>query len=188
MILLIDNYDSFTYNLWQYLKELTDEEISIVRNDDVKGLSSAMSIYSRLIISPGPGRPENAGSCVDIVKNEKERPILGVCLGHQIICRAYDVKVGYAKKLFHGKKSQVYIKGGSKLYTGMDESFEAGRYHSLAALCVSDDSELRITAQTGEGEIMSIEHKTLPVYGVQFHPESILTKHGKKILSNFLEV
>lgn len=188
MILLIDNYDSFTYNLWQYLKELTNEEIVILRNDDVSGISEAVSSYSKLLISPGPGKPDDAGICIEIVKNEKKRPVLGVCLGHQIICSAYGVKVGHAKALFHGKKSTVYIKEESKLYKGIEKRFEAGRYHSLAALCVDDDSELKITSVTAQGEIMSVEHKSLPVYGVQFHPESILTKQGKKILSNFLEV
>ena len=188
MILLIDNYDSFTYNLYQYTSELTDEEVTVIRNDSA-AVSEILDMgYSRLIISPGPGRPENAGVCVELLKREIKKPVLGVCLGHQAICMAYDFGITYAKKLFHGKKSSVDIICESPIFKGLGNRIEVGRYHSLAAdnNCIS--AQLLVTSRAEDGEIMSVQHKEHNIFGIQFHPESILTDCGKTILKNFLEV
>ncbi len=188
MILLIDNYDSFTYNLYQYTSELTGEEVRVIRND-AAAVSEILEMgYSRLIISPGPGRPENAGVCVELVKREHNKPVLGVCLGHQAICLAYDFGITYAKKLFHGKKSSVDIISDSQIFKGLGKKIEVGRYHSLAADSSCFSAHLLVTSQTEDGEIMSVQHKEHNIFGIQFHPESILTDCGKTILKNFLEV
>jgi len=188
MILLIDNYDSFTYNLYQYICELSAQKTVVIRNDDISADEILAMEYERLVISPGPGRPEKAGVCLEIIKKETKRPILGVCLGHQAVCLAYGINITYAAGIFHGKRSYINIIRDSKLFRNMERRIEGARYHSLAADRTSDFSEIIVTSVTDDGEIMSVEHRDLPVFGIQFHPESILTSCGKKILSNFLEV
>ncbi len=186
MILLIDNYDSFSYNLYQLVGSI-NPDIRVIRNDEmtieeIKSLSP-----ERIILSPGPGRPENAGVCIETAKTlGKEIPILGVCLGHQSIFEAFGGVVTYAKKLMHGKMSKVRLNTSSLIFKGLPETIEAARYHSLAADETTIPDCLKITAETSDGEIMAIEHKKYPIYGVQFHPESILTPKGKEILVNFL--
>ena len=187
MILLIDNYDSFSYNLYQFVGEIS-ADIKVVRNDaltldEIKKLSP-----SHIIISPGPGRPENAGIIIDVVKNI-DAPILGVCLGHQAICAAFGANITYAKKLMHGKQSEILCENSSPLFKNLPIRFFVGRYHSLVAESSTIPADLKITARAlNDNEIMAVQHKTLPIYGVQFHPESILTQYGKTILKNFLEV
>ena len=187
MVLLIDNYDSFSYNLYQFVGEIS-ADIKVIRNDaltldEIKKLSP-----SHIIISPGPGRPENAGIIIDVVKNIQV-PILGVCLGHQAICAAFGAKITYAKKLMHGKQSEILCENNSPLFKNLPIRFLVGRYHSLVAESSTMPADLKITARAlNDNEIMAVQHKTLPIYGVQFHPESILTQHGKTILKNFLEV
>lgn len=187
MVLLIDNYDSFSYNLYQFVGEIS-ADIKVVRNDaltldEIKKLSP-----SHIIISPGPGRPENAGIIIDVVKNI-DAPILGVCLGHQAICAAFGANITYAKKLMHGKQSEILCENNSALFKNLPIRFLVGRYHSLVAESSTIPADLKITARAlNDNEIMAVQHKTLPIYGVQFHPESILTQHGKTILKNFLEV
>ena len=187
MVLLIDNYDSFSYNLYQLVGEFT-EDIKVIRNDaltvdEIKKLSP-----SHIILSPGPGRPENAGIIIDVVKNVRV-PILGVCLGHQAICAAFGAKITYAKKLMHGKQSEIICETDSPLFKNLPIRFFVGRYHSLVAESATLPADLKITARAlNDNEIMAVQHKTLPIYGVQFHPESILTPQGKTILKNFLEV
>lgn len=187
MVLLIDNYDSFSYNLYQFVGEIS-ADIKVIRNDaltldEIKKLSP-----SHIIISPGPGRPENAGIIIDVVKNI-DAPILGVCLGHQAICAAFGAKITYAKKLMHGKQSEILCENNSPLFKNLPIRFLVGRYHSLVAESATIPADLKITARAlNDNEIMAVQHKTLPIYGVQFHPESILTQHGKTILKNFLEV
>ena len=189
MILLIDNYDSFSYNLYQFVGELADEEIKVIRNDEL----SVDEIYalkpSHIIISPGPGRPADAGICEELVmRSDGSVPILGVCLGHQGICEAFGARVGYADKLMHGKQSVIRQVGSSRLFENLPYKFMVGRYHSLAAERRSMPACLRITSESYDGAIMSVEYVSLPIYGVQFHPESILTPDGKQILTNFLNI
>ena len=188
MILVIDNYDSFVYNLVQYLGELGEKKVEIFRNDKIS-LSRIKTLEpKRIVISPGPGRPENAGICNGIIKKFVGKiPILGDCLGHQCIGYSLGAKIVSAKKLMHGKISLIYH-NGKGIYRGLKNPFEATRYHSLIIEEESVPDVLKITARTISGEIMGIEHKKFPLYGVQFHPESILTKEGKKLLSNFLRM
>lgn len=187
MIALIDNYDSFSYNLYQLVCQIRPE-VQVIRNDKVTVEELEAMGPEAIILSPGPGRPEDAGICVDTVRRLGAKiPIFGVCLGHQSICEAYGATVSYAKQLMHGKVSQIRALPGSRLFEGMDETFQAGRYHSLAAVRETMPSQLKVTAVTDDGEIMAVEHETYPVYGVQFHPESILTPDGRKILENFLK-
>ncbi len=187
MVLVIDNYDSFVYNLVQYLGEL-GEEVKVHRNDKIS-LSRIESMKpGQIVISPGPGRPENAGICNEIIKKFMGKiPILGVCLGHQCIGYSLGAKIVSAKKLMHGKISLIYH-NGKGIYRGLKNPFEATRYHSLIIARETAPDILKITAETKEKEIMGIEHKKFPLYGVQFHPESILTKEGKKLLGNFLKL
>lgn len=187
MILLIDNYDSFSYNLYQFVGEIS-ADIKVVRNDALTLDEIEKLSPSHIIISPGPGRPENAGIIIDVVKNIPV-PILGVCLGHQAICAAFGAKITYAKKLMHGKQSEILCENNSPLFKNLPIRFLVGRYHSLVAESSTIPNDLKITARAlNDNEIMAVQHKTLPIYGVQFHPESILTQHGKTILKNFLEV
>ena len=187
MILLIDNYDSFSYNLYQLVGEIS-ADIKVIRNDaltvdEIKKLSPR-----HIILSPGPGRPENAGVIIDVVKNI-DVPILGVCLGHQAICAAFGANITYAKRLMHGKQSEIICETDSPLFKNLPIRFLVGRYHSLVAESATLPADLTITARAlDDNEIMAVQHKTLPIYGVQFHPESILTPQGKTILKNFLEV
>ena len=192
MILLIDNYDSFSYNLYQLTGSL-NPDIRVVRNDELTAEEIGEMNPEAIILSPGPGRPEAAGCCIDVVKKLGHKiPILGICLGHQAICEALGGEVSYAKKLMHGKQSVVTAAGTgqekSTLFQGLPEQFPAARYHSLAAVEVSLPKELKVTARADDGEIMAVEHEAYPIYGLQFHPESILTPDGKKMIENFLEV
>ena len=187
MTLLIDNYDSFSYNLFQLVGEL-DPSIRVIRNDDMTPDQIRELGPDRIILSPGPGRPENAGVIIDVVKKlGPDIPVLGVCLGHQAICAAYGAKITYAKELMHGKASEVTWKEDCPLFSGCPEKLQVARYHSLAADPATLPDCLEVTARTGDGEVMAVQHKKYPVFGVQFHPESILTPEGKKILSNFMK-
>ena len=181
-MLVIDNYDSFVYNLVQYVRELGAEVV--VRRNDV-GIEELKKIKAdRVIISPGPGRPESAGVSEEVVK-ELRCPILGVCLGHQVIGHVFGARIGYARRLMHGKVSEIHH-DSKGLLKGVKNPFHATRYHSLV-VCEADlPSCLQISARAEDGEIMGIRHRTLPIEGVQFHPESILTGEGRKIIENFL--
>ncbi len=185
MILMIDNYDSFTYNLVQYLSEL-GEKIVVYRNDKIRLEDIEALRPSRIVISPGPGRPREAGISINVIKRFSGKiPILGVCLGHQCIAEAFGGKVVPARKLMHGKTSMIYhAKRG--IFKDIANPFEATRYHSLIVQKKSLPSSLQVTARTKDKEIMALKHKRLQVWGVQFHPESILTKDGKKLLRNFI--
>ena len=188
MILLIDNYDSFSYNLYQYIGEL-NPDIKVIRNDELSVEEIKALKPEKIIISPGPGRPENAGVIIEVIKKlGKDIPILGVCLGHQAICMAYGAVVTYASKLMHGKQSIAKLDKSCPLFKGLKEEISVARYHSLAADVNTIPEELKITALTGENDVMAVSHKEYPVYGLQFHPESILTPDGKTILSNFLNL
>ncbi len=186
MILMIDNYDSFTYNLVQYLGEL-GEKIKIFRNDEITIDKIKKIRPERIIISPGPGTPENAGICNNVIKSFSGKiPILGVCLGHQCIGYSFGAEIVRALRLMHGKTSPIYH-DGRKIFKHLPQPFIATRYHSLIIKKSSLPDCLKISAWTKEGEIMGVRHKKFKVEGVQFHPESILTQEGKKILKNFLE-
>ena len=186
MILLIDNYDSFSYNLVQYIGSI-ETDIQIIRND-AKTIEEIERMKPQaIILSPGPGYPKDAGVCIDAVKKLGERiPILGVCLGHQAICEAYGAKIIHAKKLMHGKQSMIRIKEDDILFQGISSPAPVARYHSLAADTESLPDCLEITAKTEDGEVMAVHHREYPVYGVQFHPESILTRDGMKMIENFI--
>ena len=186
MILLIDNYDSFSYNLYQLVGSL-NPDIKVIRNDAMTAEEIGILNPERIILSPGPGKPADAGVCIDVVKKCGGKiPILGVCLGHQAVCEAFGATVSYAKQLMHGKMSKVEIDTATPLFKGMDLVIEAARYHSLAAIEETVREPLTVTARTVDGEIMAVQHREYPIYGVQFHPESILTPKGKQILANFL--
>ncbi|MDD5156079.1 MAG: aminodeoxychorismate/anthranilate synthase component II [Candidatus Omnitrophica bacterium] len=187
MILMIDNYDSFTYNLVQYLAELR-QEVRVFRNDKITVDKIKKLKPSRIVISPGPGRPEDAGiSCKLILEFAGKIPILGVCLGHQAIGYAYGGRIVIAPKLMHGKTSMIYH-DGKGIFKGIPDPFEATRYHSLLVEKKTLPRCLQITAWTKQNEIMGLKHKKYHLYGVQFHPESILTGSGKDILRNFLKI
>lgn len=186
MILLIDNYDSFSYNLYQYVGEITPD-IKVIRNDEMSVDEIRELSPSRIIISPGPGRPEDAGIIIDVIKTlGSSIPILGVCLGHQAICMAYGGVVTYAEKLMHGKQSRVKLDKRCPIFMGCPEETEVARYHSLAVDPKTLPDVLAATAVTESGEIMAVMHREYPVYGVQFHPESIMTPEGKKMLRSFI--
>lgn len=188
MILLIDNYDSFSYNLFQLVGTI-NEDIKVIRNDEMSVDEIKSLVPSHIILSPGPKRPKDAGVCIDVVKElGSEMKILGVCLGHQSICEACGGVVGYAKNLMHGKQSRCEVDNTSKLFKGLPNTIDVARYHSLSADETALPDCLKITAKTDDGEIMAIEHKEYDVFGVQFHPESIMTPNGIDILRNFLEV
>lgn len=186
MILVIDNYDSFTYNLVQYLGELR-QKVVVSRNDKI-GIDTIKKLRPRyIVISPGPGRPKDAGISNDVITHFAGKvPILGVCLGHQCIGEVFGGKITSAKRLMHGKTSLVYH-NGKTIFKNVANPLEATRYHSLIVEKKNLPHSLAVIARTKENEIMAIKHKRLPVWGVQFHPESILTKEGKHILKNFLE-
>ena len=187
MILLIDNYDSFSYNLYQYIGEI-NPDIKVVKNDELSVDEIKKLKPDRIILSPGPGRPEYAGMIIEAVKKlGGEIPILGVCLGHQAICAAYGAKVTYAKQLMHGKQSEVKFDKNCLLFRNCPERAKVARYHSLAADDTTVPDCLAVTAITGEGEIMAVQHKAYHVFGVQFHPESIMTPDGKIMLNNFIK-
>ncbi len=186
MLLMIDNYDSFTYNLVQYFAEL-GAEVVVKRNDEISVEDIAKMNPQHLVISPGPCTPNEAGISVAAIKTYAGRiPLLGVCLGHQSIGQAFGGKIIHAKTLMHGKTSPIHHHSTS-VFTGLPSPFTATRYHSLVIERETIPDCLEITAWTDDGEIMGVRHKTLPVHGVQFHPESILTEHGHDMLKNFLE-
>jgi anthranilate synthase/aminodeoxychorismate synthase-like glutamine amidotransferase len=186
MLLVIDNYDSFTYNLVQYLGEM-GQDVRVVRNDELPAAEIATLAPSHIVISPGPCTPNEAGISLEVIKTYAGKiPILGVCLGHQAIGQAFGGKVVRAARVMHGKTSQI-SHDGKGLFTGLPNPFQATRYHSLLIERASVPDSLDVTAQTAENEIMAVRHKTLPVEGVQFHPESFLTTSGKDLLRNFIE-
>ena len=184
-ILLIDNYDSFTFNLYHYISSL-GIKVDVVRNDKITANDIKKNKYNRIVISPGPGNPNQSGNCINILKSlHNEIPFLGVCLGHQIIGQVFGSKIIQAKKLMHGKISKIKSKKIGIL-KNLPKTFEATRYHSLIIEKKSLSENLKITAETEEGLIMGVQHKVYNIHGVQFHPESIKTKLGIKILKNFI--
>lgn len=186
MILLIDNYDSFSYNLYQYVGEL-NPDIRVIRNDELTVEEIANLNPERIILSPGPGRPEDAGVIIEAARTlGKTIPVLGVCLGHQAICAAFGATVTYAKELMHGKQSDVKFDPECPLFSDCPCVAPVARYHSLAADPDTIPDCLRVTAVTTDGEVMAVQHKEYPIFGVQFHPESIMTPDGKTMLKNFL--
>ena len=186
-IILIDNYDSFTFNLYHYLSSLK-VHVDVIRNDQITSNEILKRKYNKIVISPGPGNPNQSGNCLKIVKSlYKKIPILGVCLGHQIIGQVFGSKIIQARKLMHGKTSKITTKRNGIL-KNLPKTFEATRYHSLIIDKKSLSSDLEITAETKDGLIMGVQHKKYDVHGVQFHPESIKTKLGMKILKNFIRI
>ena len=184
-ILLIDNYDSFTYNLYHYIAKFKSN-VDVVRNDKIDSKTIFRKKYNKIVISPGPGNPSQAGNCLKIVKNVyKKIPILGVCLGHQIIGQVFGSKIIQAQKLMHGKTSVIFSKK-TGILKNLPKTFEATRYHSLIIDKKTLSKDLEITAETKDGLIMGVNHKIYNIHGVQFHPESIKTKLGIKILKNFI--
>ena len=187
MILLIDNYDSFSYNLYQLFGKVGGN-IKVIRNDELTVDEIEELDIDAIVLSPGPGRPEAAGICIDVIQRFAGRyPILGVCLGHQAICQVFGGEITYAKQLMHGKTSMAVLDRDSTLFKGMKVQIQVARYHSLAADAKTLPDCLKITAQTEADEIMAVEHKEFPIYGLQFHPESILTPDGEQIIRNFMK-
>jgi anthranilate synthase component 2 len=187
VLLLIDNYDSFTYNLFHYLGEL-GEDVTVVRNDQISAAQALSMRPSSIVLSPGPCDPDKAGICLDLIASAGGKvPILGVCLGHQAIGQAYGGKVVRAPQPMHGKLSRIHHTGES-VFRGLEDGFLATRYHSLVVDRATLPASLQITAETDDGLIMGLQHKTLPVHGVQFHPESIASQHGHALLQNFLRM
>ncbi|MDE6426911.1 MAG: aminodeoxychorismate/anthranilate synthase component II [Ruminococcus sp.] len=187
MILLIDNYDSFSYNLYQLIGEICSD-IKVIRNDEMTIEKIEKLSPERIIISPGPGRPEDAGIIIDAAKTICQKiPTLGVCLGHQAICSAYGAKITYAKKLMHGKQSVITFNENCPIFRGIDTNAPVARYHSLSADPETIPDCLEVTAVADDGEIMAVKHKDYNIFGVQFHPESIMTPDGKIMLANFIK-
>lgn len=188
MILLIDNYDSFSYNLYQLIGEI-NPDIRVIRNDEMTVEQIRALHPDHIILSPGPGRPEDAGIIIEAARTlGKEIPLLGVCLGHQAICAAFGATVTYAKELMHGKQSQVHFEETCPLFHGCPETAPVARYHSLTADADTIPECLKVTAVTEDGEIMAVQHTEFPIFGVQFHPESIMTPDGKTMLINFISL
>lgn len=187
MILLIDNYDSFAYNLYQLIGSFNDD-IKVIRNDEMTVKQIVALNPEAIVISPGPGKPENAGIIKDVIRYFYDKiPLLGICLGHQALCEVFNGKITYAKKLMHGKSSLIKTVD-DKVFKGIVQPFSVARYHSLAVIKETLASELKILAISDDDEVMAVKHRDYPVYGLQFHPESILTSDGRKIIENFLEV
>ncbi|MCH5339686.1 MAG: aminodeoxychorismate/anthranilate synthase component II [Acetatifactor sp.] len=187
MILLIDNYDSFSYNVYQ-LTASVEPDVKVIRNDELTVEEIEDLMPSHIILSPGPGKPADAGICEEVIRHFAGKvPILGICLGHQAICEVFGATVTYAKELMHGKQSTTVLDTDSILFQGMNREITVARYHSLAASPDTIPEILRVTAQTQDGEIMAVEHREFPVYGVQFHPESVLTPNGAEIMENFIK-
>ena len=186
MTLLIDNYDSFSYNLYQLVGAL-GPPVRVIRNDEMT-IEEIRALHpDRIILSPGPGRPKDAGITMAAVQLGQEVPLLGVCLGHQAICAAFGGTVTYARQLMHGKQSRVTFDRSCPLFRGLPEQGLVARYHSLAVAADTLPPELKATARAEDGEIMAVQHRQYPIYGVQFHPESIMTPEGKAMLKNFIE-
>ena len=187
MILLIDNYDSFSYNVYQ-LTASVNPDVKVVRNDELTLEEIEALAPTHILLSPGPGRPSDAGICEEAVRHFAGKiPIMGICLGHQAICEVFGATVTYAKQLMHGKQSVAVLDTDSTLFRGMKKETVVARYHSLAADSATMPDCLRVTAATEDGEIMAVEHREYPVFGVQFHPESVLTPEGFRIMENFLK-
>lgn len=187
MILIIDNYDSFTYNLVQLAGSI-NPDIKVIRNDEMTVEEVQALNPSHIILSPGPGYPKNAGICEKLIEEMKGKvPILGVCLGHQGICEAFTAKITLAKRLMHGKQSSIQIANGSPIFYGLPPVIQAARYHSLIAAKDTLPDELLVIAEDEDGEVMAVQHRYYDIYGLQFHPESILTPMGEVILRNFLK-
>jgi anthranilate synthase component 2 len=188
MILIIDNYDSFSYNLYQYIGEI-NPAVKVIKNDELSLREIEKLKPTHLIISPGPGRPAEAGICEEAIKYFTGKlPILGICLGHQAICECFGAKIVYAKSLMHGKASNIYLSPDVTIFKGLLLAISAARYHSLIAQKDTIPAELEIIAQDDDDQVMGVKHKNFEIYGLQFHPESVLTKNGKTIIKNFLEV
>ena len=188
MILLIDNYDSFSYNLVQLTGSVTEEEIRVIRNDEYTAEEIEAMAPSHIMLSPGPGKPADAGVCEEVVQRLTGKiPILGVCLGHQAICEVFGATVTYAKALMHGKQSMARLDLSAPIFQGMKEEEPVARYHSLAAKRETIPECLQVIAETDDGEVMAVMHREAPLYGLQFHPESVLTPDGKTMMRNFLK-
>lgn len=188
MILLVDNYDSFSYNLFQYIGEI-NPDVKVIRNDELTLNEIRDLAPTHIVLSPGPGFPRDAGICEEIILNlGKTIPILGVCLGHQAICEAFGMTITHAQTLVHGKMDYIYVSNGNPIFKGLPPMIEAARYHSLVADKSTLTDELLVTADDKSGEIMGVCHREYNIYGVQFHPESILTPNGKTIIGNFLSL
>ena len=188
MLLIIDNYDSFSYNLFQLIGGIYPD-IKVIRNDAMTVSEIEALNPDAIVVSPGPGRPSDAGVCIDVIKQLGPKiPMLGVCLGHQAICEAYGATITYAKELMHGKQSIASVDPTCRLYSGLGGKIKVARYHSLAADPDTIPECLKVTSRTDDGEVMGIKHKAYDIYGVQFHPESILTPDGKVILKNFIDI
>ncbi len=196
MILLIDNYDSFSYNLVQFIGTICKQEqdkgrfaVKVIRNDELTVPQIQALSPDAVILSPGPGRPDAAGVCEDVLRTiSKTVPTLGVCLGHQAICEVFGATVTYAKQLMHGKQSTVELDGNCGLFAGIPAQTPVARYHSLAADSDTIPECLLVTARAKDGEVMAVQHREYPIYGVQFHPESVLTPQGMKMLENFVHL
>jgi anthranilate synthase component 2 len=187
LILFIDNYDSFTYNLVQFVGSV-NPDVRVVRNDEITVDEIRALKPSHIILSPGPGYPKNAGVCEDVIRELKgEFPILGVCLGHQAICEVFGAEITHAIKLMHGKKSDIKIDTSCKVFAGLPNVIEGARYHSLIAKRDTIPECLSVIAEDDMGEVMGVKHKDYELYGLQFHPESILTSHGMQMIENFIE-
>jgi len=188
MILLIDNYDSFSYNLYQIIGEI-NPDIMVIKNNEMSVEEIIEMPLSHLVISPGPGRPDKAGICEELILKIKGKvPVLGVCLGHQAVCECFGGKIIHAGELVHGKASKIQIANGSPIFSGMPPVLDAGRYHSLIAERKTLPEELLVIAEDSEGEIMAVKHRDYNIYGLQFHPESVLTINGKEIIENFMNI
>ncbi len=188
MVLLIDNYDSFSYNLYQFVGGI-NPNIKVVKNNELTISEIEKLNPSHIIISPGPGRPSDAGICKDVINHFKDKTnILGVCLGHQAICEVFGGKVDYAKNLLHGESSSIHIANGSPIFKGLPPVINGARYHSLSAKRDTLPDEILVIAEDDAGEVMGIKHSNYNIYGVQFHPESILTTNGEVIIENFLKL
>ena len=188
MIVLIDNYDSFSYNLYQLIGSV-EPDVKVVRNDAYTVEEIEVMKPEAIILSPGPGKPSDAGICIEAIRYFAGKvPVFGVCLGHQAICEAFGGTVSYAKELMHGKQKEIHQIGENQLFQGLPETFQAARYHSLAALKEELPEELIVTAESEDGEVMAVEHTKYPIYGVQFHPESVMTPDGKIMIENFMDV
>ena len=188
MILLIDNYDSFVYNLYQFIAEI-EPDVKIVRNDKITPEEIEELSPDAIVISPGPGKPSDAGVCIEVIQKLKGKfPILGVCLGHQAIAEAFGATVGHAKQLMHGKVSVLEdVKTDSVMFQRLEKPVKVARYHSLAVEEATLSEELEVTARSKDNEVVAMEHKTYPIYGLQFHPESVMTPEGFKMIENFLK-